>query len=116
MVREDGFGCTLALRLRGITALFSGLALACTLAPERPREAEGVAPQWDALRVAAVEVEASGELTPGDLRSLARYEVKRVLRQSTLDWLEHHQRFGLQGELRVEIRVDLEDADRMPAC
>lgn len=106
VVREGGCGRSPALRLRGIAAFFAGLGLACALSPEQPPDPKDLARHWGALRIADVEVETSGQLAPSDLRGLARYEVPAVLRQSTLDWLEQHQRFHRQGELRVEIRVE----------
>ncbi|MFP8875344.1 MAG: hypothetical protein VCB99_00235, partial [Myxococcota bacterium] len=90
----------------GIAALLAGLGFACALLPEQPPVPQAPARDLGALRVSDVEVETSAQLAPSGLRSLSNYEVPEVLRQSTLDWLEQHQRFGRQGELRVEIRVE----------
>ena len=94
------------LALRGITALIAGLGLACALPPEQSPAPQEQARVLGTMRVSDVEVESSAQLAPGALRSLSSYEVPAVLRQSTLDWLEQHERFGQQGELRVEIRVE----------
>ena len=89
-----------------LPALVACLGFGCAAAPERVPDPVGLAALLGEMRVAAVAVAAGGGLGGAASRQLAEYEVRGVLRQSTLDWLELRRRFSPEGEIQLDIRIE----------
>jgi hypothetical protein len=82
------------------------LGLACASPMEPPPAAHAPFLLTQGLAVRGLHVEADAALDPSARDDLERLEAREVIRQSALDWLEHHDQFDPDtGELELRVRV-----------